>query len=68
MVLSRKKGEKIVIDGVITVEVVEVKGDRVKLGFTAPKDVEIHRHEVWVVIHGNDEPPPDNNDAGKEAA
>ncbi len=46
LVLSRKRGERIVIGDDITVTVLEVRGDRVKLGFTAPAEVPIHRAEV----------------------
>jgi carbon storage regulator len=48
LVLSRKCGEKIVIsDQNIIVTVLEVRGDRVRLGIEAPADVPIHRQEVW---------------------
>jgi carbon storage regulator len=47
LVLSRKRGEAIVVGGQITVTVLEVKGERVKLGFTAPTEVPIHRSEVF---------------------
>ncbi len=46
LVLSRKPGEAIVIDDEITIRVVEIKGDRVKLAFDAPPSVPIHRAEV----------------------
>ncbi len=46
LVLSRKCGERIVIGNDITVTVLEVRGDRVKLGFSAPVEVPIHRAEV----------------------
>jgi carbon storage regulator len=46
LVLSRKVGEKVVIDGCITVTVVAVDGNKVRLGFTAPHDVRIDREEV----------------------
>ena len=46
LVLSRKRGEKTIIGDQITVTVLEVHGDRVKLGFTGPTDVPIHREEV----------------------
>lgn len=46
LVLSRRIGEKLVIDNVTFVEVVEVKGDTVKLGFTAPEAVRIYREEL----------------------
>jgi carbon storage regulator len=46
LILQRRVGERIVIDGVTFVEVVAVKGDKVKLALTAPKDVSIFRTEV----------------------
>jgi carbon storage regulator len=46
LVLSRKLGESIVIGNGITVTVVEVHGERVRLGFSAPADVPIHREEL----------------------
>lgn len=50
LVLSRKKNEKIVIDGNIVITVVEVRGDKVRLGIEAPKDVPIHRSEIYDAI------------------
>jgi carbon storage regulator len=52
LVLSRKPGESIVIGNDITVTVVGVEGGRVKLGFNAPKEVPIHRTEVYQRIDG----------------
>ena len=46
LVLSRKPGEKVVIDGGITITVVEVNGGRVRIGIDAPADVEILRSEL----------------------
>jgi carbon storage regulator len=46
LVLSRRRGETIVIDGNIEVTVLEVHGDRVKLGFRGPVEVPIRRQEV----------------------
>jgi carbon storage regulator len=46
LVLTRKNGEAIVIDGQIRVTVVAIKGDRVRLGITAPPEVRIDRDEV----------------------
>jgi carbon storage regulator len=46
LVLSRKVGEKVVIDGCITVTVVAVDGNKIRLGITAPPDVRIDREEV----------------------
>jgi len=60
LVLSRKKGESIVINNDITVTVVEIRGDKVRLGFVAPKEVPVHRQEVFDAIHGKPgaEPAP----------
>lgn len=47
LVLSRKKNESIVIDDRIVITVVEVRGDKVRLGIQAPRDVPVHRQEVY---------------------
>jgi carbon storage regulator len=52
LVLSRKKNESIVINNDITVTVVEIRGDKVRLGIVAPKEVPVHRQEVYDAIHG----------------
>ncbi|HEY7427788.1 MAG TPA: carbon storage regulator CsrA [Gemmataceae bacterium] len=51
LVLSRKKNESIVINSDITVTVVEIRGDKVRLGIVAPKEVPVHRQEVYDAIH-----------------
>jgi carbon storage regulator len=59
LVLSRKKNESIVINNDITVTVVEIRGDKVRLGIVAPKEVPVHRQEVYEAIHGkSNEVPP----------
>ena len=50
LILSRKSGECIIIDGRIHVKVVRVEGDAVKLGIDAPADVPVHRQEVYEEI------------------
>lgn len=50
LILSRKLNESIIIDGRITVKVVRVDGDVVKLGIDAPLDVPVHREEVYEEI------------------
>lgn len=58
LVLCRKVGDTVVLDGGrITVKVVELQGNRIKLGFDAPDDVEIHRGEVSARIKGEELPP-----------
>lgn len=50
LVLSRKKNESIVINGNIQIVVVEIRGDKVRLGIEAPADVPVHRREVYEAI------------------
>jgi carbon storage regulator len=52
LVLSRKKNESIVINNDVTVTVIDIRGDRVRLGVVAPKQVPVHRQEVHDAIHG----------------
>src|ERR687883_100628 len=56
LVLSRKKNESIVINNDITITVVEIRGDKVRLGIVAPKDVPVHRQEVYDAIHAANGP------------
>jgi len=69
LVLSRKKNESVVINNDITVTVVEIREDKVRLGIVVPKDVAVHRQEVFDAIHwkpahgagpslGVEKPPP----------
>lgn len=51
LVLSRKVGEKIVISDNIFIELVEIRGDKVRLGIVAPIEVQVHREEVWCRMH-----------------
>lgn len=53
LVLSRKKNESIVINNDITIVVVEIRGDKVRLGVEAPKEVPVHRREVYDAIKRN---------------
>jgi carbon storage regulator len=55
LVLSRKVGEKIVINRNITVTVVEVVGRKIRLGIEAPRDVTVHRQEVHDAIKAKNE-------------
>lgn len=50
LVLSRKKYEEVVIAGGIRIVIVEIRGDKVRLGIEAPKDIEVHRKEVFEAI------------------
>lgn len=50
LVLSRKKDEKIVLTGGIEVSIVQILGDKVRLGIVAPKEIAVHRSEVWDLV------------------
>jgi len=50
LVLSRKKNESIIIRDDIVVTVVEVRGDKVRLGIDAPREVAVHRREIYEAI------------------
>jgi carbon storage regulator len=50
LVLTRKKGEAIQIGNDIEITVLEIKGDQVKIGIRAPKNIDIHRKEVYLEI------------------
>jgi carbon storage regulator len=50
LVLSRKQSQSIVINGNIVVTVSEIRGDRVRIGIKAPRDVSVHREEILKAI------------------
>lgn len=56
LVLSRKKNESIRIGDDITIVIVEIRGDKVRMGIEAPKEVSVHRGEVYEAIkrHGGE--------------
>lgn len=62
LVLSRKKSESIVINDDITITVVEVRGDKVRLGIHAPRDVPVHRKEVLDAIIRESQKSASSND------
>ena len=55
LVLSRKKNESIIINDNITIVVVEIRGDKVRLGIEAPKEVPVHRNEVYEAIRRSEQ-------------
>lgn len=57
LVLSRKKNESIVINDTIVITVVEIRGDKVRLGIEAPREVPIHRSEVHAAIAAQENTP-----------
>ena len=60
LVLSRQRDESIIIGDNVVVTIVDVRGDKVKLGIEAPREVTVHRQEVYEAIHGKEatEPTP----------
>ncbi len=50
LALSRKKNEAIVVNNNIEITILEVKGDQVKIGISAPKEVPVYRKEVYLQI------------------
>ena len=60
LVLSRKSEESIILGKDIEIKILSIEEDRVKLGITAPKDIEIHRKEIYLQIQ------EENKTAGKQ--
>lgn len=68
LALSRKKGEALMINNDIEITVLEVKGDQVKLGIAAPKEVTIYRKEVYTQIQEANKEASDNMEALEQLA
>lgn len=66
LVLSRKKNESIVIDDNISIVIIEIRGDKVRLGIDAPKDVTVHRKEVFEAIQSGSPEGEDGPDISLE--
>lgn len=60
LALTRKKGESLVINNNIEITVLEIRGDQIKIGITAPKEVPIYRKEVYVQIQKENEEAMNN--------
>lgn len=57
LVLTRKLGQSIVIGDEVEVVVLEVRGEQVRIGIKAPRNVTVHRKEIYEQIHPDDEAP-----------
>ena len=55
LALTRKKGEALVIHNYIEITVLEIRGDQIKIGISAPKDVPVYRKEVYLQIQKENE-------------
>lgn len=65
LALSRKKNEALVLNNNIEITILEIKGEQVKLGITAPKDVPVYRKEVYIQIQESNKEATDT--AGLDA-
>lgn len=69
LVLTRKSGQKLIIDHQIELTVLEVRGDAVKLGLAAPRHVTIYREEIYEEIkRANQQAQPSHSSALDQAA
>lgn len=57
LILTRRIGETLIIDGNIKVAILGVKGNQVRVGVDAPKDIEVHREEIYDRIQAEKEQP-----------
>ena len=65
LVLSRHRDESIMIGDEIVVTIVDIRGDKVRLGINAPSSIPVHRQEVYEAIHGK---PADTEASGNAVA
>ena len=61
LTLSRKKNEAIIVNNNVEITILEVKGDQVKVGITAPKEVPVYRKEVYLQIQKENEEAMSSN-------
>nr|WP_297705596.1 carbon storage regulator CsrA [uncultured Butyrivibrio sp.] len=59
LALSRKKNEAIVINNNIEITVLDIRGDQIKLGISAPKEIPIYRKEVYIQIQNENKQATD---------
>ncbi|MBR4667985.1 MAG: carbon storage regulator CsrA [Butyrivibrio sp.] len=59
LALSRKKNESIVINNNIEITVLDIRGDQIKLGIAAPKEIPIYRKEVYIQIQNENKQATD---------
>ncbi len=53
LILSRKAGESLILDGGIEIKITEIYGDKVRIGISAPADVKVYRKELYATIQEN---------------
>lgn len=60
LALSRKQNESIVINNDIEITILEIRGDQVKVGVTAPKSIPVYRKEIYIQIQGSNKEAVDS--------
>jgi len=68
LILQRRLGESVIIGNDVTVTVLGVKGTQIRLGITAPKDIAVHRKEVYERIKAESQTPSEQPMDGTTAA
>jgi carbon storage regulator len=67
LVLSRKRDESIIVDGNIVITIVDIRGDKVRLGIEAPATVPVHRKEVYDALKRESAQAPGETSSGAAA-
>lgn len=67
LVLSRQRDESIMIGDDVEITIVDVRGDKVRLGITAPKIIPVHRREIYDAIQREREKDPPKKDEGPQS-